>query len=43
VAAALIEAAAWVGCDDIVIEVVDPVERISELAALVAVLVADLR
>ena len=36
VAAALIEAAAWVGSDDIVIEQVEPVERTGELAALVA-------
>jgi hypothetical protein len=36
VAAALIEAAAWVGSDDIVIEQVEPVERTKELAALVA-------
>jgi len=36
VAAALIEAAAWVGSDDIVIERVEPVERAGELAALVA-------
>ena len=36
VAAALIEAAAWVGSDDIVIERVEPAERTAELAALVA-------
>jgi uncharacterized protein YcaQ len=36
VAAALGEAAAWVGCDDIAIELVDPVGRTAELAALVA-------
>jgi uncharacterized protein YcaQ len=36
VAAALIEAAAWVGSDDIVVERVDPAERTGELAALVA-------
>jgi uncharacterized protein len=35
VAAALLEAAAWVNCDDIAIERVDPVERTSEVAALV--------
>jgi hypothetical protein len=31
VAAALIEAANWVGCDSIVVERVDPVEKKSEL------------
>jgi uncharacterized protein YcaQ len=36
VAAALFEAATWVGSDDIVIERVEPVERTAELAALVA-------
>jgi uncharacterized protein YcaQ len=36
VAAALVEAASWVGCSDIVIERVDPVERTSEVEALVA-------
>jgi uncharacterized protein YcaQ len=36
VASALVEAAAWVGCDDIVMEVVEPAERSGELAALVA-------
>jgi uncharacterized protein YcaQ len=36
VAAALIEAAAWVGSDDVVIERVEPAERTAELAALVA-------
>jgi uncharacterized protein len=36
VAAALVEAAAWVGCDDIAIERVDPGGRTAELAALVA-------
>jgi hypothetical protein len=36
VAAALIEAAAWVGSDDVVIERVDPAGRAAELAALVA-------
>jgi uncharacterized protein YcaQ len=36
VAAALTEAASWVGCHDIAIERVDPVERTSELEALVA-------
>ncbi len=36
VAAALIEAAAWVGSHDVVIERVEPVERGEELAALVA-------
>jgi uncharacterized protein YcaQ len=36
VASALVEAAAWVGCDDIAIEVVEPAERSEQLAALVA-------
>jgi hypothetical protein len=36
VAAALVEAAAWVGCDDIAIERVDPGWRTAELAGLVA-------
>jgi hypothetical protein len=36
VAAALVEAASWVNCDDIAIEWVDPVERASEVEALVA-------
>ncbi len=36
VAAALIEAAAWVGSDDVVIERVEPAGRTAELAALVA-------
>ena len=36
VAAALIEAAAWVGSDDVVIERVEPADRTAELAALVA-------
>lgn len=36
VAAALIGAATWVGCDDVVIERVEPVGRTTELAALVA-------
>jgi uncharacterized protein len=36
VAAALIEAAAWVGCDDVVVEQVEPSARTGELAALVA-------
>jgi hypothetical protein len=36
VAAALVEAAAWVGSDDIAIERVEPAERTKELAALVA-------
>jgi hypothetical protein len=36
VAAALVEAAAWVGCLHIDIEVVDPVERTSELRSRVA-------
>jgi uncharacterized protein len=38
VASALAEAATWVGCDNIVVERVDPVERTSELAALMAAL-----
>jgi uncharacterized protein YcaQ len=36
VAAALIEAASWVHCDEVAIERVDPVERTSEVKALVA-------
>jgi uncharacterized protein YcaQ len=36
VAAALMEAAAWMGSDDVVIERVEPSERTKELAALVA-------
>jgi len=36
VAAALVEAAAWVNSDDVVIERVEPAERTKELAALVA-------
>ena len=36
VAAALVEAAAWVGSDDIAIERVDPGGRTAELMALVA-------
>jgi uncharacterized protein YcaQ len=36
VAGALIEAATWVGCDDVVIERVEPAARSTELAALVA-------
>jgi uncharacterized protein YcaQ len=36
VAAALVEAAAWVHCEDIAIERVDPVGRTSEVMALVA-------
>jgi len=35
VASALVEAAAWVGSDDIAIERVEPAERRAELAALV--------
>jgi uncharacterized protein YcaQ len=36
VAAALVEAASWVRCHEIAIERVDPVERTSEVEALVA-------
>jgi hypothetical protein len=36
VAGALAEAASWVGCDDIVVERVTPVERTSELRAHLA-------
>jgi len=36
VAAAVIEAAAWVGSDDVVIERVEPAGRSEELAALVS-------
>ncbi len=38
VAAALVEAASWVDCHDVIIERVDPVERTSEVSALVAAL-----
>jgi uncharacterized protein len=36
VAAALVEAASWVNCDEVAIERVEPVERTSEVKALVA-------
>jgi uncharacterized protein len=36
VAVALVEAAGWVGCDDVVVERVEPASRTTELAALLA-------
>ena len=36
VAAALVEAASWVNCDEVTVERVEPVERTSEVKALVA-------
>jgi hypothetical protein len=38
VAAALVEAASWVDCHEVIIERVEPVERTSEVSALVAAL-----